>query len=119
MAERTQTEKGPSGNERTEAGSNKISWGDRDEPNEDDDAEMCKGGTKGRKYLKGKVVIDATGDEEVLVVSDEPEGFKLDGAAEGVKKQDDQCPRRQHRFTMEEGVTSFEWTTMRHGRFKR
>ena len=69
MAERTQTEKGPSGNERTEAGSNKISWGDRDEPDEDDDAEMCKGGTEGRK---GKVVLDATGEEEVIVVPDAP-----------------------------------------------
>ena len=47
---------------------------------------MNKGGVEGRKYLKGKVVIDATGDEEVIVISDEPEGFKLDGTAVGVEK---------------------------------
>ena len=72
-------------NERKGAGSNKINWGDRDD--EDDDADLSEGGIEGKnKKFKGKIVIDATGDEEVVVITDEPEGFKLDGAAVGEAK---------------------------------
>ena len=32
---------------------------------------------------KAKKVIDATGEEEVIVITDELEGFQLEGSAEG------------------------------------
>ena len=43
---------------------NKISWKDREEQEEDDDEEIGQGkeGNEGRKYLRGKVVIDETGE---------------------------------------------------------
>ena len=49
-------------------------------------AKEGKEGNEGRKYLKAKKVIDATGEEEMIVITDEPEGFQLDGSAEGGKE---------------------------------
>ena len=79
-----------------------------------------KEGNEGRKYLKAKEVIDATGEEEVIVITDELEGFQLDGSAEGGKeKTGNQCPQRQHKYIMEEDEKNSDNKTTRQGHSRR